>query len=80
MTPYYLKVVATYGDFQVEEHVLAGHFQVRQVSSNETFRAISFYAAKEIARIQDRWQKEKAISSLAPASVLPIVPPASRGA
>jgi hypothetical protein len=50
MTPYYLKVVATYGDFQVEEHVLAGHFQVRQVSSNELTRAVDEPAAHQIAK------------------------------
>jgi hypothetical protein len=48
--PYYWQIEATYGDYEVQKHVLAGYFRVQQASTGEVFRSGSEQQAHYIAQ------------------------------
>jgi hypothetical protein len=48
--PYYWRSKAKYGNFEVQEHVLAGSFRVHHLTTGEAYRSYSEQQAQQTAR------------------------------
>lgn len=49
-TPYYWLPRSRYGNYEVQEHALAGHFRIQHLTTGEAYRLFSEQKAQEVAR------------------------------